>query len=88
MWNQIITTITVFYRYYIVFAPALAYLATRLGPIRLSVAGAFLALWAVVAVTGARDMIGVNDTSGRIARELEASGGRVRYVGMNPLEIA
>lgn len=63
-------------RYYIVFAPALAYLATRLGPMRPSIAGALLSLWAIVAVTGARDMIGVADTSGAIARRLEAAGAR------------
>ncbi|MBZ5557000.1 MAG: glycosyltransferase family 39 protein [Acidobacteriia bacterium] len=61
-------------RYYIVFAPLVAYLATRLGPMRLWIAGPLLALWACVAVTGARDMLGVNDTAGGIARRLEASG--------------
>ncbi|MBI3492843.1 MAG: glycosyltransferase family 39 protein [Acidobacteria bacterium] len=61
-------------RYYIVFAPAVAYLATRLGPMRLSVAGALLALWAGIAVTGTRDMLAVNDACGRVARQLEASG--------------
>jgi len=63
-------------RYYIVFAPAVAYLATRLSPMRLAVAGPLLALWAVVAVTGTRDMIGVNDTVGHLARQLEASGAK------------
>ena len=63
-------------RYYIVFAPAVAYLATRLGPMRLSIAGPLLALWALVAVTGTRDMLGVNDTAGRAATTLEASGAK------------
>lgn len=61
-------------RYYIVFAPTVAYLATRLGPMRLSIAGPLLALWALVAVTGTRDMLAVNDACGRLARQLEASG--------------
>ena len=61
-------------RYYIVFAPTLAYLATRLGAMRLSIAGALLALWALVAVTGARDMLAVNDAAAGAARRLEASG--------------
>jgi hypothetical protein len=63
-------------RYYIVFAPLLAYLATRLGPLRLAIAGPLLALWAVIAVTGARDMLAVDDTAGAIARRLEASGAK------------
>jgi hypothetical protein len=61
-------------RYYVVFVPALAILATRIGTMRDSVAGPLLALWAGVAVTGTRDMLGVNDTAGHIARQLEASG--------------
>lgn len=63
-------------RYYIVFAPLIAYLATRLGPLRLAIAGPLLALWAIIAVTGARDMLAVDDTAGRIARQLEASGAK------------
>jgi dolichyl-phosphate-mannose-protein mannosyltransferase len=63
-------------RYYIVFAPLVAYLATRLGPLRLAIAGPLLALWAVIAVTGARDMLALDDTAGRIARQLEASGAK------------
>jgi hypothetical protein len=63
-------------RYYIVFAPLVAYLATRLGPLKLAIAGPLLALWAAIAVTGARDMLAVNDTAGRLARQLEASGAR------------
>lgn len=63
-------------RYYIVFAPAVAYLAARPGRMRLPIALPLLALWAGIAVTGTRDMFGVNDSAGRLARRLEASGAK------------
>ena len=61
-------------RYYIVFAPALAYLVTALAPMRVRVAVPLVALWAVVSVTGVRDTLAFNETVSAAVQTLEDSG--------------
>lgn len=64
-------------RYYIVFAPTFAYLGVTLIVVTGSakrVAVALLAVWAVIAVTGTRDMLDTNETAAAAARQLEREG--------------
>ncbi len=64
-------------RYYVVLAPALAYLAVvpLAGDRRaLWVAAPLLAFWGFISVTGTRDMLATNDAVAGLERELEASG--------------
>lgn len=64
-------------RYFLVFAPAVAMLATmwlaRL-QVRPALAGALLAVWAAVALTGTRDMLDVEEACAVAAHDLEAAG--------------
>lgn len=64
-------------RYYLVFAPALAVLSAAAldDDTRAQwVAAALLAVWAVVGVTGTRDLLAYNDACATAAKQLEASG--------------
>jgi hypothetical protein len=64
-------------RYYLVLAPPLVVFAAQ--AIDASdraqwMASALLILWAGIAITGTRDMLAVNETAAKAARELEAQG--------------
>jgi hypothetical protein len=61
-------------RYYIIFAPTLAYLVTALAPMRVRVAIPLVGLWALVSVTGVRDTLAFNETVSAAVRALEQSG--------------
>ena len=64
-------------RYYLVLAPALAWLALGpAGPTRRGqwVAVALLSVWAVIALSGTRDLLAFNDAAATAARQLEAAG--------------
>jgi hypothetical protein len=63
-------------RYYLILIPTLAYIAavTPTGRTGTWVAGALLAVWAFISVTGTRDMLATNAVTARIASELEAQG--------------
>lgn len=64
-------------RYYLVLVPTEIFVAASWLEARratFAIAGVLLALWAFVAVSGTRDMLGVNATAAAIARQLEASG--------------
>jgi len=64
-------------RYYLVFAPALAVIAAAAldHDTRAQwVAGVLLVVWAAIAITGTRDLLGFNDACAAEVRRLEASG--------------
>jgi hypothetical protein len=64
-------------RYYLVLAPTLALVALgSAGPTTRGrwVAGALLSVWAVIAISGTRDLMAVNAASATAARQLEAAG--------------
>ena len=64
-------------RYYLVLAPALAWLALGpAGPTRRGqwVAVALLSVWAAIALSGTRDLLAFNDAAATAARQLEAAG--------------
>jgi hypothetical protein len=77
--NLMLVNVFWFYndRYYLPLAPTVAYLAVGLiGDERRAkiVAGALLSVWAMVAFTGTRDMLEVNDACRAAARQLEQTG--------------
>jgi hypothetical protein len=64
-------------RYYLVLAPTLACFALGpAGPTKRGqwVAAALLSVWAVIAISGTRDLLAVNAASATAARQLEADG--------------
>jgi hypothetical protein len=61
-------------RYYVVFGPTLAYVATSVKPARASLSAPLLAVWAIVAVSGARDTLAFNDTVNAAVAALERAG--------------
>ena len=64
-------------RYYLVLAPTLAWIALGpAGPTKRGqwVAGALFSVWAVIAISGTRDLMAVNAASATAARQLEAAG--------------
>jgi hypothetical protein len=76
--NLVLMNVLWFYndRYYLALVPTIAYIAAirPIGLVGRWFAGAGLALWLFVGVTGARDMLAVNAACQRLARELEADG--------------
>jgi hypothetical protein len=61
-------------RYYVVFAPAILYVATAMVPMRARIGVPLLVLWGIVSITGVRDALAFNETVATAVERLEKSG--------------